>query len=145
MPIVAPPPSRDTMKSIAKLRLEESKILLDKGQYNGAYYLCGFAVECGLKACIARKIKSCHFTHRKFSQNCYQHDFNTLLKEASLDHELEKEMNLDTDFRSNVGVVKDWGTDARYIDYIDEILAKNLYKAVTDRRHGVMRWLKKYW
>jgi HEPN domain-containing protein len=133
------------MKSIAKLRLEESKVLLDNGHYNGAYYLCGFAVECGLKACIARKIKSSHFTHKKFAQNSYQHDFGSLLKEASLVIELEKEMALDNDFQSNVGVVKDWATDARYVDHIDEVLAKNLYKAVTDRRHGVMRWLKKYW
>jgi HEPN domain-containing protein len=145
MPIEAPPPSRDNMRQIAKLRLREAKVLLDNGYYNGAYYLCGYAVECGLKACIAKKIKRFHFTHRKFAEKCYKHELNKLLTEASIDNELEMESNLDPDFRSSWAVVKDWGPDARYLDDIDELKAKNFYKAVADRRHGVMRWLKKYW
>jgi HEPN domain-containing protein len=30
-------------------------VLLEAGLYAGAYYLAGYAVECALKACIAKK------------------------------------------------------------------------------------------
>ena len=30
------------------------KVLLDAGRYPAAYYLVGYAVECGLKACVAK-------------------------------------------------------------------------------------------
>ncbi len=33
--------------------MRDAEVLLDAGQWSGAYYLAGYAVECGLKACAA--------------------------------------------------------------------------------------------
>lgn len=39
---------------IAQARLEDAKVLLAAGRYDGAAYLCGYAVEVGLKGRICR-------------------------------------------------------------------------------------------
>lgn len=41
---------------IAKARLEDAKALLEAGRYDGATYLCGYAVEVALKARICRTL-----------------------------------------------------------------------------------------
>jgi len=37
--------NRKDLQDLALIRLKEAKALLDKGLYDGAYYLCGYAVE----------------------------------------------------------------------------------------------------
>jgi HEPN domain-containing protein len=145
VPIEVPNPSRDKMRSIAKLRLKESKILLDNGYYNGAYYFCGYAVECGLKACIAKNIKRFHFPDRNFGTKCYTHDLKGLISSANLDQELNREKISDPVFDRYWTIVKDWKSDIRYYDGIEGNKAIDLYKSVSDRTHGVLKWVKKYW
>ena len=41
---------------IAKARLEDAKVLLAAGRYDGATYLCGYAAEVALKARICRTL-----------------------------------------------------------------------------------------
>jgi HEPN domain-containing protein len=47
--------NRDTLQRISNQRRREVAVLLEAGLYAGAYYLAGYAVECALKACIAKK------------------------------------------------------------------------------------------
>ena len=49
--------NRYDLRKLAKIRLKEAQILLKNGNYDGAYYLSGYVVECGLKACIAKGTK----------------------------------------------------------------------------------------
>ena len=35
---------RDDFKQIARIRLKEAKTLFSNGNYDGAYYLCGYVV-----------------------------------------------------------------------------------------------------
>ncbi|MCP5119377.1 MAG: HEPN domain-containing protein, partial [bacterium] len=46
--------NRTDFQNLALERLDDAKVLLDGGRYNGAYYLSGYVVECALKACIAK-------------------------------------------------------------------------------------------
>jgi hypothetical protein len=46
--------NRNDFQKISRLRVKEAKALLDNGYPAGAYYLMGYAVECALKACIAK-------------------------------------------------------------------------------------------
>lgn len=46
--------NRKDLIQLALIRLKESLALLEKGHYDGAYYLCGYFVECGLKELLAR-------------------------------------------------------------------------------------------
>ena len=46
--------NRGDLQLLANIRLDEAKALLAASLPAGAYYLAGYAVECGLKACIAK-------------------------------------------------------------------------------------------
>jgi HEPN domain-containing protein len=46
--------NRTQLQQLAEERVRDAKALPNAGQWSGAYYLAGYAVECGLKACIAK-------------------------------------------------------------------------------------------
>lgn len=48
--------SRLDLKRVAKGRLKDAEILLSHHRYDGAVYLCGYAVEIALKARICRTL-----------------------------------------------------------------------------------------
>ena len=39
--------NRSDLQKIADIRVADAKLLLDAGRFEGAYYLIGYAVECG--------------------------------------------------------------------------------------------------
>lgn len=45
-------PDKATLRSLAQERLEDARALFDKKRYDGAAYICGYAVEFALKARI---------------------------------------------------------------------------------------------
>ena len=69
---------------IAKARLEDAKALWKARRYDGATYLCGYAVEVALKARICRTLNWPEFpnTNREFeSYRSFQtHDLDVLLR-----------------------------------------------------------------
>ena len=115
-------------------------LLLEK-EYSGAYYLAGLAIECAIKAVIAKRMKRHHYPV-KDSHKFYTHDPATLVGLAELD--LGSQESADQKFGQYWATVKDWKVDCRY-DVIDRQAAVDLYKAITARRHGVLQWLRKNW
>ncbi|HYP39716.1 MAG TPA: HEPN domain-containing protein [Chloroflexia bacterium] len=59
--------NRDDFRKLAGLRITEAKVLLDNACYEAAYYLSGYAVECALKACIAKKTRRFDFPDKEFA------------------------------------------------------------------------------
>jgi HEPN domain-containing protein len=49
--------NRDDFQSLATERLDDAAALLNAGRYAGSYYVSGYAIECALKACIARRTR----------------------------------------------------------------------------------------
>jgi HEPN domain-containing protein len=49
--------SRNELRRIARARLKDAEALYAAGRYDGALYLCGYAVELALKARICRTLK----------------------------------------------------------------------------------------
>jgi hypothetical protein len=47
---------------------------------DGAYYLAGYAVECALKACIAKETKRYEFPDKKRVDSSYSHNLDLLVK-----------------------------------------------------------------
>ncbi len=45
------------MRRVARARLRDAEVLLEARRYDGAVYLCGYAVELGLKARICRTLR----------------------------------------------------------------------------------------
>jgi hypothetical protein len=50
--------NRVQLRQLAEDRLLDAERLLTGGRWAGAYYLAGYAVECGLKACIMAHVEA---------------------------------------------------------------------------------------
>ena len=136
---------RDDFRRIARLRLREARELLRIGCYSGAYYLAGFAVECGLKASIASQRKRCEFPPDVNAvRKIYTHNLEDLVNSAGLKPSLLAEQAASARFKDNWTTVKDWDVFKRY-QTIPKPHAKDLYSAITARTHGVMRWIRQHW
>jgi HEPN domain-containing protein len=134
---------RRDFKALADLRAEEARILLAKGKRQGAYYLAGYAVECALKACIAKKTKRFEFPPKAdHVRKLYRHGLNELLNLAGLDVQLRKDMAVNKAFEANWSTVKDWTAESRY--RTSGLNGKDMYNAVTGA-DGVLAWIKLRW
>jgi HEPN domain-containing protein len=84
--------NRFDFQQITELRLEESRALLAAGFSEGAYYLAGYAVECALKSCIAKRTREHDFPDKKLVNDSHTHDLTKLLQLAELKVNLEQAM-----------------------------------------------------
>jgi HEPN domain-containing protein len=132
------------LRSLAALRVREAKALLDASEWSGAYYLAGYAAECGLKACVARDFRRYQVPDLQLVKDIYTHRLEALIKIAKLQPQLVLEMGNDQTFALNWAVAKDWTEVSRYATWA-ESEARDLYKAITQRDHGVLRWVKQHW
>ena len=137
--------NRRELQELARIRIDEARVLLRARKYDGAYYLAGYAVECALKACIARSTKRFDFPDKKTVVDSHTHDLKQLLRVAKLDGLLAQEVQAHPEFRSNWATVANWSEQARYQLGHSEADAEALYAAITARKNGILRWLKKYW
>jgi HEPN domain-containing protein len=137
--------NRTILQTLAENRLEDGRILLENKQWTGAYYLTGLAVECALKACLARAVKEHDYPDKRFVNGMYQHDLQNLVGlDAALLAALQADMALDPKLDANWSTVKDWDDEKRY-DIVDEQEAKGLYEAIVEVGCGVMPWIRGKW
>lgn len=136
--------NRKDFQNLARIRLKEALVLLKNEHYEGAYYLCGYAVECGLKACIARKTRMHEFPDKNTVNQSYTHNLSKLTRTAGINLFLGKATEKDKIFENNWAIVKDWTEKSRY-EKPSEKKAKDLYSATTNKKNGVMQWIEKYW
>ena len=114
---------------------------------HGAYYFAGLAVECALKACIARHTRTrSFFPTPQTVRACYSHDLPKLLQTAGLEVELERDSAIEPAIGVNWSVVSGWncGADSRYNVSVD-LKPLAFYAAVTAKPHGVIAWIEQYW
>ena len=90
--------NRRDLQRLAGVRISEAKALLDRRLYSGAYYLAGYAVECGLKACVAKRTRRYDFPDRKLASDSFTHNLNALVGVAGLQTLLSAEMARDPAF-----------------------------------------------
>jgi len=129
-------------QELAEQRLAEAKVLLDQGQWDGAYYLAGYAVKLALKACIIKTLLATDaFPDKEFSKNCYTHAVEKLVGLAELDGARKTAADADPDLLANWVLVRDWSEEKRY-HRIDKTEAEALYAAIADAAHGVLPWIK---
>jgi len=136
--------TRRDFQRLTRLRLNDARTLLRNGNNEGAYYLTGLAVECALKAAIARKTRRYDFPPEpKFLRDgVYVHDLNKLLVAAGLDKALDASAATNAQLKQNWIVVKDWAVESRYI--VAGLSAQALYRAAAGR-NGVLGWLRQHW
>ena len=119
-------------------------MLFDNGCWAGAYYLAGYAIECALKACIAKRTERFEFPDLKRVKSSYTHDLVELLRIAGLNRLLREAEYNRPQLGENWLFVTGWSEEARYEQH-SESDAASLLKAVQDRKDGILSWLKNYW
>ncbi|MBI2761334.1 MAG: HEPN domain-containing protein [Chloroflexi bacterium] len=136
--------NRRDFQELSRIRLREADALLAAGLYDGAYYLYGYVIECALKACIAKDTQRFDFPERDRVNKSYTHNLAELVIVAQLKSQLDAEVNADQQFARYWEIVKAWRETSRYSRMLPSD-ALEIEDAITHRRHGVMRWLRKYW
>lgn len=106
--------NRTDSQIFADVRLEDARLLLSGGQWSGAYYLAGYAVECALKACIAKLVAAEDFPDKRLADRAWTHDIEKLLEVANLKGARDAEAAKNKLFGDKWGVVKDWNEHSRY-------------------------------
>jgi hypothetical protein len=81
---------RKKLQKVAKARLKDAKALLGRKRWAGAYYLSGYAIECGLKASLLRYLgeSGAVFGDEKYLKKpaeCWTHDLEKIVNLAGLD------------------------------------------------------------
>jgi hypothetical protein len=127
--------------------VRDAAALLKARRWSEAYYLAGYAVEYGLKACVVARVKknlAVIFQDRRFSEKCWTHDYNELLILAELKAQCDADTAVNVDLRGNWVVVKNWRETARY-QRKSRLEAEQLYLAITDPANGVLPWIRNHW
>jgi HEPN domain-containing protein len=140
---------RKKLQRLAKERLKDAKALLGRKRWSGAYYLCGYAIECALKACLLRYLGESEavFGDRddlRELAKCWTHDVVALVDLAGLRAELEADCGANALFKKFWLVTKAWKETSRY-DEMTEAEARALYEAVSHNPDGVFRWMQSRW
>ena len=136
--------NRGELQQVARIRLREAQVLLQANCWAGAYYLSGYAVECALKACIAKGVRRHDFPDRDLVNRSYTHSLVQLLQVARLDLALKAETAHNRRLAAHGEKVKDWSDQSRYEQH-GEQAAWALYVAITHPSDGVLRWIRQSW
>lgn len=141
--------NRAQLQTLAEKRLGDAEALLLAGRWSAAYYLAGYAAECGLKSCILHHVDQTGmiFRDRKYLKalgDCWTHQLDLLVNLAGLEVQLEIDTGANPVLLGYWGVAKDWKETSRYEDKI-EPEARALYEALTHEPDGVMRWIRTHW
>lgn len=137
--------NRTDLQQLAELRIKEARILLEAGSYPGAYYLAGYAVECALKACIAKQTKEYDFPDQGIVNKSWTHNLKQLLNLAELKDRLDNETKSNKDLDTFWAIVLNWPGEKRYELGVTQEEARNLCDAISEPTNGVLQWLKKWW
>ena len=135
---------RNELRTLSRVRLAEAQALLRAGMPDGAYYLAGYAVECALKACIAKATRRHEFPDQKRVNTSFTHSLKELIRVAELRDALGEAANADPRFREYWDIVESWSEQSRYGRSSAE-RARALLEAVSNRNHGVIQWVRRYW
>lgn len=98
------------LRKIAQARLRDAEILFSAKRYDGAVYLCGYAVEITLKERICKTLRWDGFpsTGREFQnfQSFKTHSLDVLLSLSGV------EGNIKTNFLTEWSAVTDWDPES---------------------------------
>jgi hypothetical protein len=100
------------LRKIARGRLNDAEVLLTAGRYDGAIYLCGYAIETALKARICRALKWPGYpsTRKEFEgyQSFRTHDLDVLLYLSGVEGKIK------TRHFAEWSIVATWDSNVRY-------------------------------
>ena len=128
----------------AQAKIDDAVFLLANGRYANAYYLAGYALEIGLKACIAKQFVADAIPDRAFVNAIHTHNLSALLGLAGLADILHQRKTASAAFATNWALVCQWKPDARY-DVSAQQDAQDMIDAMSDPIEGVFPWIRAAW
>jgi hypothetical protein len=137
--------NREALQEISRTRKREASTLLRARMFPGAYYLVGYAVECALKACVAKRTNRHDFPDKRTAVDAWTHDLQKLVHLAGAWSDLQKDMQVSPALEINWAIAQDWSESARYDLSITRVQARELYSACTSRRTGILPWIRERW
>jgi HEPN domain-containing protein len=136
--------NRTGLQQLAEMRLHEARALLDAGFPDGAYYLSGYAVECALKACIAKRTSEHDFPEKKLVNESHTHNLTELMRLSQLAPTLKTAMQVNSRLESDWITVQDWSEASRYERWaLSDALS--LLDAIESQTGGLLPWIKLHW
>lgn len=136
--------NRNDLQRLAGARIREAKTLFKAGEYSGAYYLAGYAVECALKACYAKGIKRYDFPDKEKTAKIFTHRLRDLARLAGVDSELDAAIKTNKRLGGRWLLVCNWTEESRYLTWTKDE-AETMLDAITERNDGVLPWIKQRW
>lgn len=138
--------NRLDLQVLAEMRIAEAVGLLTLAppKPDGAYYLAGYAIECALKACIAKLINQHDYPDKQLANDCFTHNIETLVRIAGLETARKSEADANPVFAKNWSTVKDWNERSRY-GLHSQAKTQKMIDAITDSMNGVLPWIKARW
>ncbi len=141
--------TRAEWRQLAEDRILDAQAHLVVGvdRWSAAYYLIGYAVECGLKSCVLARVAA-HpeviFQERQFSNSAWTHDLESLLIVADLKATRDADAQANHALYTNWQHAKQWNEKSRYQQKTSGE-ARRLFEAVADPNDGVMQWIRARW
>jgi hypothetical protein len=107
--------------------------------------MCGYVVECALKACICKRTKEFDFyPHPKEARDAWTHEFAKLIGLADVGQRIADDQRADDKLKIYWNTVKGWSENSRY-EPKSKKEAEDLLEAVSDPVHGVLACIKRHW
>ena len=136
--------NRQQLQQLSELRLREAQALFSAGLPDGAYYLAGYAVECALKACIAKRTREHDFPDKKLTNESYTHSLIELMRISQLAPALKIAMQSDSRLGDEWNVVQNWSENSRYERHgLPE--TRLLLESIENQSGGLLRWIRLHW
>lgn len=103
----------DIIEQLVQARLEDAQALYDAGRFDGSVYLCGYALELGLKARICRHLQWEQYPPTGGGRDYASfktHNLAVLLNLTGL----ENHIKLDSSYCADWSIVAEWSPESRY-------------------------------
>ena len=102
--------NRAHWQNLAEERVLDADVLLQAGRWAGSFHLIGYAVKLGLNSCVLACMENSNadviFRKRKYSDNCWTHNIEELVRLAGLRSALDLDMTANRQrVRSQKGVI----------------------------------------
>ena len=136
--------NRQQLQQLSEVRFKEARSLMNAGFSDGAYYLAGYAVECALKACIAKRTREHDFPDKRLVNESHTHSLVELLRLSELTPRLEEAAQADGSMKNRWTIVRGWSEGSRY-ERVDIRAAEDLINAIGDDAGGILPWIKLHW